>query len=98
MQYALIALSSGVATGVIGRAKGGSFLLWLVIGTVLPLLGLVAVILHRSEHDEPERRCPTCNKVLKLYVQVCPRCGTDLYLPDPSEVRPGPAARPGANR
>jgi hypothetical protein len=25
--------------------------------------------------------------VLKLYVQVCPRCGTDLYLPDPSEVR-----------
>ena len=42
--------------------------------------------------EEPERRCPTCGNVLKLYVQVCPRCGTDLYLPDPSEVRPGPGA------
>ena len=59
---------------------------------MLPLLGLIAVILYRSEHEEPERRCPTCNKILKLYVQVCPRCGTDLYLPDPSEVRPGSGA------
>ena len=56
-------------------------------------LGLIAVILYRSEHTEPERRCPTCNKILKLHVQVCPRCGTDLYLPDVSEVRPGPAHR-----
>ena len=53
---------------------------------MLPALGLIAVILYRSERDEPERRCPTCGKVLKLYVQVCPRCGTDLYLPDPEDV------------
>ena len=64
-----------------------------LIGTVVPFFGLIAVILYRSEHEEPERRCPTCNKILKLHVQVCPRCGTDLYLPDPSEVRPGPAHR-----
>jgi hypothetical protein len=87
MSYALIALSFGLATGIIGRAKGSSFLIWALVGTILPLLGLVAVILYRSESDEPERQCPTCHKVLKLYVQVCPRCGTDLYLPDPSEVR-----------
>ena len=85
--YVPIAVSFGLATGIIGRAKGGSFFLWLLIGTVLPLLGLIAVILHRSEKTEPERQCPTCGKVLKLYVQVCPRCGTDLYLPDPAEVR-----------
>ncbi len=93
MQYLVIALSFGLATGIIGRAKGSSFFIWFLIGGVVPLIGLVAVILYRSEDNEPERQCPTCNKVLKLYVQVCPRCGTDLYLPDPAEVRPGPARR-----
>jgi hypothetical protein len=85
--YLIVALSFGIATAVIGRAKGSSFFIWFLVGTILPIFGLIAVILYRSERDEPERRCPTCNNVLKLYVQVCPRCGTDLYLPDPAEVR-----------
>jgi len=89
----VIAILFGIATGAIGRSKGSSFFIWFLVGTVLPLLGLIAVILYRSEHTEPERRCPTCGKTLKLHVQVCPRCGTDLYLPDVSEVRPGPAHR-----
>jgi hypothetical protein len=89
LPYVIIAVSSGLATGIIGRAKGSSFFLWLIVGTVVPILGLIAVVLYRNEGDEPERRCPNCNKIVKLYVQVCPRCGTDLYLPDPSEVRPG---------
>jgi endogenous inhibitor of DNA gyrase (YacG/DUF329 family) len=92
--YAFIAILFGIATGIIGRSKGSSFFLWFLIGTVIPFFGLIAAILFRSEHTEPERRCPTCGKTLKLHVQVCPRCGTDLYLPDPSEVRPGPADRP----
>jgi zinc-ribbon domain len=86
-EYVPIALCFGLATAFIGRAKGSSFWIWLVVGTVLPLIGLVAVILYRTEKQEPERRCPRCGKVLKLYVQVCPRCGEDLYLPDPAEVR-----------
>lgn len=85
-EYLVIAFFFGLATGIIGRSKGGSFWLWLLIGTVLPPLGLIAVILHRSERIEPERRCPRCSKKVKLYVQVCPRCGLDLYLPDPAEV------------
>ena len=90
--YVVIALSFGIATAIIGRAKGSSFFIWLLVGTVLPVLGLIAVIVHRAETEEPERRCPRCGKVHKLYVQVCTRCGTDLYLPDPSEVRrPGTA-------
>ncbi len=86
-EYVVIALSFGLATAIIGRGKGSSFFLWLAVGTVLPVIGLVAVILYRSEKAEPERRCPTCGKVLKLYVQVCSRCGTDLYLPPPEQVR-----------
>ena len=85
-EYVVIAFSFGLATGFIGRGKGSSFWLWLLIGTVLPLAGLVAVILYRSEKAEPERPGPTCGKPLTLYVQVCPRCGTDLELPDPAEV------------
>ncbi|HET8566597.1 MAG TPA: hypothetical protein VFL77_09005 [Solirubrobacterales bacterium] len=87
MEYLVIAFFFGLATAIIGRAKGSSFFIWLVIGTVIPPLGLIAVILYRVDKDEPERQCPTCGKPLKLYVQVCPRCGTDLYLPDPSAVR-----------
>jgi endogenous inhibitor of DNA gyrase (YacG/DUF329 family) len=92
--YAVIALLFGLATGFVGRGKGSSFFIWFLIGLILPILGLLAVILYRGEREEPERRCPTCGKIVKLHVQVCPRCGTDLYLPDPSEVRPGPADRP----
>jgi hypothetical protein len=92
--YVIIALLSGIATGFIGRSKGSSFFIWSLVGLVLPIIGLVAVILYRGEREEPERQCPNCSKILKLHVQVCPRCGTELYLPDPSEVRPGPADRP----
>src|SRR5262249_8385612 len=66
----------GRPTATIGRAKGSSFWIWLMVGAVLPILGLIAVVLYRREKDEPERQCPNCHKALKLYVQVCPRCGT----------------------
>ena len=87
LEYLVIAFSFGLATAIIGRGKGSSFWIWLLIGMVIPPIGLIAVILYRSEKIEPERQCPTCGKELKLYVQVCPRCGTDLYLPDPAAVR-----------
>jgi len=87
MEAFVILGALGLATGIIGRAKGGSFLLWFTIGFILPVLGLLAAVLHRSEHAEPERRCPRCGRVQKLYVQVCSVCGEDLYLPEADEVR-----------
>jgi uncharacterized paraquat-inducible protein A len=87
VEYAIVlAFFFGLATGIIGRGKGSSFWLWLTIGTLLAPIGLIVVIFYPSEKDEPERQCPSCGKAVKLYVQVCPRCGTDLYLPDPAEV------------
>jgi uncharacterized paraquat-inducible protein A len=87
LEYIWIIFFCGLATAIIGKAKGSSFFLWFLIGAVLPILGLIAVILSRREKDEPERQCPQCLKAVKLYVQVCPRCGTELYLPDPRAVR-----------
>jgi hypothetical protein len=87
--YLLIALSFGFATGFVGRSKGSSFFVWFVVGAVLLVFGLIAALLFRYEKAEPERRCPRCGAVQKIYVQVCRSCGEDLYLPDPSEVRPG---------
>jgi zinc-ribbon domain len=85
--FAAAGIACAIATAFVGRAKGSSFFLWLLIGIVLPFIGLIAALLYRFEQAEPERRCPRCGKVLKLYVQVCPTCGEDLYLPDPAEVR-----------
>lgn len=76
--YVVIAVSFGLGTGLVGRAKGSSFWIWFAIGAVLLVFGLIAAFLYRSEHAEPERPCPTCGKTLKHYVQVCPRCGTDI--------------------
>jgi hypothetical protein len=94
-EYLIMIATTGIATGVIGRAKGSSFFVWFIVGAVLSVffppagiaIALLSVILYRSEEEEPERRCPNCGKIQKLYVQVCTACGTELYLPDPSEVR-----------
>lgn len=82
------------ATAYIGWKKGSSFWIWLLVGAVFPYFGLIGALLYRREHDEPERTCPRCGKVLKLYVQVCPKCGLDLYLPESAE--PGEPAGSGA--
>jgi hypothetical protein len=88
-----IILCFGLATGIIGRAKGSSFFIWFLVGAVLPFIGLIAVILYRNENTEPERQCPKCGAVHKLHVQVCTKCGLDMDLPPVEEVRPGPAYR-----
>jgi hypothetical protein len=87
VEYLVFIFFFGLATGIVGRRKGSSFFIWFIVGAVLPFLGLIAAVLFRIDKDEPERQCPTCKKALKLYVQVCPRCGTELYLPDPAAVR-----------
>ena len=66
------------ATAYVGWKKGSSFWIWFLIGAVLPYFGLIGALLYRHEDEEPERTCPRCGKVLKLYVQVCPK------------LRPGP--------
>jgi peptidoglycan/LPS O-acetylase OafA/YrhL len=82
MAYLIICLFFGLAGGLVGRAKGSSFLLWFAISALVPFLGLLAAVLYRFETNEVRRQCPRCGKVVKLYDQVCMRCGEDLEFPD----------------
>ena len=82
MAYVLICITFGVLTGLVGRAKGSSFFLWLLIGAVVPVIGLVTALLYRVERDELRRECPGCGKVVPIYQAICTRCGTELDFPD----------------
>ena len=91
--YALIAILLRPRHRVRRARKGSSFFIWFIVGAVIPVFGLIAALLYRGEHVEPERRCPRCGAIHKLHVQVCNKCGLDMYLPPVDEVRPGPAYR-----
>jgi hypothetical protein len=53
LEYLIIIFFFGLATAIIGKAKGSSFAIWFLVGAVLPILGLVAVVLYRRDKDEP---------------------------------------------
>ena len=82
MEFVVLAFFCGLSAGVIGKLKGSSFFLWLLVGMVLPLIGTLAAVAYRNEHREPRRRCETCGAVQPLNVQVCTRCGRDLDWPE----------------
>jgi hypothetical protein len=91
VEFIFIALAFGVATAAIGRLKGGSLVLWFLVGVALPGIGILAALVMRDERREPRRRCPECGFVLPVSDQVCKRCGRDLDFP---EELVGPAGNP----
>ena len=96
MGYVVIAISFGIAGGIVGRIKGSSFWVWFLISGLIPVLGLLTAIFYRWEDRELRRQCPSCGRVVKLHDALCTRCGTELEYPDvviPSEasVRRRPA-------
>jgi hypothetical protein len=90
--YVVFALWMGLAAGVVGRIKGSSFVLWFLIGTVLPFFGLLAAALYRSDRDELRRQCPGCGRIVMLHDALCTRCGTELEFPDVA-IEPRSAAQ-----
>ncbi len=79
----------GLAGGLVGRAKGSSFVIWFLIAGLIPFLGLLTAIFYRSESNELRRQCPNCGRVIKLHDAVCTACGEELEFPDvalPSEA------------
>jgi hypothetical protein len=76
--FVVILFFFGLATGIVGKIKGSSFLVWFLVGFFLPVAGLLAAILYRWERHEPLMQCPRCGKTLKISDQVCMRCGEDI--------------------
>lgn len=93
--YVSLCLGFGLASGFTGRIKGSSFLLWFVIGAVLPVLGLIAAVLYRYETAELRRQCENCGKIVMLHDAVCTRCGHELEFPDVAIQPVDPTLRGG---
>lgn len=83
MEVLVILFFFGLSAGTIARIKGSSFVIWFMVGAVLPMIGTLAALLYRSERFEARRRCPECGNVVAISTQVCTRCGRDLDFPDP---------------
>lgn len=80
--YVVICLFFGLAGGVVGRMKGGSFLLWFLISALVPILGLLTAVCSRWEDRELRRPCPRCGRVVKVHDAKCMTCGTELEFPE----------------
>jgi hypothetical protein len=93
--YLLICLWFGVAGAVVARMKGSSMFLWFLISAILPVFGLLALVLYRSDREELRRQCPGCGRVVKLHDALCTRCGTELEFPDVAIVSEAEAATRG---
>jgi len=78
----VICLWFGVAGAVVARIKGSSMFLGFLISAILPVAGLLALVLYRSDRDEPRRQCPGCGKIVMAHDALCMRCGTELEFPD----------------
>jgi hypothetical protein len=92
MAYVTIAVSFGMAGGLVGRLKGSSFFLWFLISAIVPVLGLITALAYRYDSEEPVRPCPRCGKVVKVHDALCTRCGQELEFPAESEVDSAPPA------
>jgi hypothetical protein len=82
MAYLVICFFCGLSAGIVGRWKGSSFVIWFLIGAVVPIIGTIAALFARFEHGESRRRCDECGHLIPLYQQVCNRCGADQEWPD----------------
>jgi hypothetical protein len=80
--YLVLAFCFALAGGIVGKLKGSSFFIWFLVSGILPVAGLLAAVLYRSDREELRRQCPGCGRVVKLHDSICTRCGTELYFPD----------------
>ena len=78
MAYLVFIFFTGLSAGVVAKSRGNSFLLWFLIGFVLPVIGTVAAYLYRRDGETPKRECPECGNVVAIHDQVCMKCGRDL--------------------
>jgi hypothetical protein len=72
----------GLAGGIVGKIKGGSFFIWFLVSFCVPFIGLLTALFYRWDKEELRRPCPNCGKVVKLHDAVCTACGEELEFPE----------------
>ena len=81
------AIALGLTTGAIAQSKGYSFVGYFILGSLLPIIGvLLAIGLHPNttaiERQQlasgGSRRCPFCAEVIRAEAKVCRYCGREL--------------------
>lgn len=82
MEVGVLLLFFGLSAATVAKIKGSSFLIWFMVGFVLPGVGTIAALAYRNERDVARRRCPECGGVVAIHDQVCRRCGYDLHFPE----------------
>lgn len=80
--FLLICTLFGIAGGLQGRSKGGSFVLWFFIAACLPLFGFLAALVWPGHRHELRRQCDGCGRLLPITDTMCMACGTDLDFPE----------------
>jgi len=80
--YLVLCAWFGIAGAVVARTKGVSMILGFLISAILPVLGLLVLVLYRSDREEPRRQCPGCGRIVPLHDALCTRCGTELEFPE----------------
>jgi ribosomal protein S27AE len=78
MAYIVLIICTGLSAGIVAKSRGNSFLLWFLIGFVLPVFGTIAALLYRRDSEVPKRECPECGNTVAIHDQVCMKCGRDL--------------------
>lgn len=96
MVYLAVCVVFGVATALVARAKGSSWVLWGLIGAIFPVLGLAGILLARRESEELRRACPNCGRICMLHDALCTRCGCELEFPETAIESRAAAARRSA--
>lgn len=73
-----------IFTGAIAVSKGRSFLGWLVLGALFPLIALIAVAAMPSLKGQISKRdgkqCPSCAEMVRREAAVCRHCGHQFDL------------------
>jgi hypothetical protein len=69
-----ISILLGLIPAFIARSRGRSFIIWWIVGALLPL---IAIVISLFLKDKNKQQCNFCKEYIHRDAVVCPRCGNN---------------------